>query len=255
VRAECSHQHQWIAEKSQDRPGADRNWHLRARSRKNHAATVYFDSSDSAYTQAECACLKLFSISLLARTPRPTALAIRLPTTVRSAVPLKAKMQEHEPPEILTSRSRPVAAGAGGVVLLVDDEVQIRKLVRTILEANGCVVIDACNGLEGLALCQRYPGRIDLLLSDIVMPELGGRELAEVALKLRPGLRILFMSGYSEEMVEGSGTSSGDGFLHKPFTPSALVQKVRETIAKHERRAAPGFVAGPAPPESEKDRS
>jgi two-component system cell cycle sensor histidine kinase/response regulator CckA len=164
-------------------------------------------------------------------------------------------MQEHEPPEIMTSRSIPVVAGAGDVVLLVDDEDQIRKLVRTILEANGCVVIDACNGLEGLALCRRHAGRIDLLLSDIVMPELGGRELAEVALKLRPGLRILFMSGYSEEVVEGNGTSSGDGILHKPFTPSALVQKVRETMAWHERRGAPGFVAGPTPPDAENDRS
>jgi CheY-like chemotaxis protein len=153
-------------------------------------------------------------------------------------------MLEHKLPDTLISRSITIAAAAGDVVLLVDDEAGIRRLVRTILEAYGYVVIDACNGLEGLALCQTHAGRIDLLLSDIRMPELDGRELAQGALKLRPGLRILLMSGY-DEVVEENGISRGNGFLQKPFTPWALVQKVRATMAWPEDLAAPqSFAAG-----------
>jgi CheY-like chemotaxis protein len=164
-------------------------------------------------------------------------LANQLLIAVRSDSGTKAKMQEHELPEILTSRSIPV--GAGDVVLLADDEAGIRTLVRTILEANGYIVIEARNGLEGLAVCRTYAGRIDLLLSDVVMPELGGRELAQGALKLRPGLRILFMSGYNVDIFDGNEVSSGNGFLQKPFTPSALVQKVRAIMAWPEEPGRP----------------
>jgi CheY-like chemotaxis protein len=153
-------------------------------------------------------------------------------------------MLEHKLPDTLISRSITIAAAAGDVVLLVDDEAGIRRLVRTILEANGYVVIDACNGLEGLALCQTHAGRIDLLLSDIRMPELGGRELVQGALKLRPGLRILFMSGYNE-VVDENAIAKGNGFLQKPFTPSALVQKARATMAWPEELAPlQSFAAG-----------
>ena len=155
-------------------------------------------------------------------------MANQLLIAVRSDSGTKAKMQEHELPEILTSRSIPV--GAGDVVLLADDEAGIRTLVRTILEANGYIVIEARNGLEGLAVCRTYAGRIDLLLSDVVMPELGGRELADGVLRLRPGMRVMFMSGYAEKVPLKDEDSHGSAFLQKPFTPFALVSKVRETL-------------------------
>ena len=116
------------------------------------------------------------------------------------------------------------------VILLVEDEDTVRKLARMILEASGYVVLEARNGREGLALCEAHEGPIDLLLSDVVMPELGGRELAEGALKLRPGMKVMFMSGHTQDVVLKEGVQKGTAFLQKPFTPAGLAQKVRETL-------------------------
>jgi nitrogen-specific signal transduction histidine kinase len=115
-------------------------------------------------------------------------------------------------------------------VLLVEDEDTVRALVRTILEARGYTVAEARNGREGLKLCQTHPGKFDLLLTDVVMPELGGRELAEAALKLRPGLKVVFMSGHTQDVILREGVQQGTAFLHKPFTPMQLAEKVRETL-------------------------
>jgi len=82
-------------------------------------------------------------------------------------------------------------------------------------------------------------GPIDLLVSDVVMPEVGGRELAEGALKLWPGLKVLFMSGYTQDVVLKEGVQKGSAFLQKPFTPAGLAQKVRETLDSAARSTAP----------------
>ena len=115
-------------------------------------------------------------------------------------------------------------------ILLVEDEDTVRELVRTILKARGYSVVDARNGREGLKLCQSHTGVIDLLVTDVVMPELGGRELAEGALKLRPALKVLFMSGHTQDVILKEGVQQGAAFLHKPFTPLQLAQKVRDTL-------------------------
>jgi two-component system cell cycle sensor histidine kinase/response regulator CckA len=129
-------------------------------------------------------------------------------------------------------------ASAGDVILLAEDDDGIRRLVRIVLEGKGYVVLDACNGVEGLALCKTHVGQIDLLLSDVIMPVLGGRELADGALRMRPGLKILFMSGFSEDTVVEDGIARGNGFLQKPFTSQALSQKVRATIDAPQARTA-----------------
>ena len=116
------------------------------------------------------------------------------------------------------------------VILLVEDEDAVRRLAQKVLEASGYVVLEARNGREGLALCESHQGPIDLLISDVVMPELGGRELAEGALKLRPGLKVMFMSGHTQDVVLKEGIRKGTAFLQKPFTPVGLAQKVRETL-------------------------
>jgi two-component system CheB/CheR fusion protein len=116
------------------------------------------------------------------------------------------------------------------VILLVEDEDAVRKLARQILEASGYMLLDARNGREGLALCEAHEGPIDLLVTDVVMPELGGRELAERALKLRPGMKVMFMSGHTQDVVLKEGVQRGTAFLQKPFTPVGLAQKVRETL-------------------------
>ncbi len=116
------------------------------------------------------------------------------------------------------------------VVLLVEDEDTIRRLARVILEKSGYTVLDAANGRQGLALCETHQGPIDLLLTDVMMPEIGGRELADGALKLRPHIKVLFISGHTEDVILKAGIRKGAHFLHKPFTLVALAQKVRETL-------------------------
>jgi two-component system CheB/CheR fusion protein len=123
-----------------------------------------------------------------------------------------------------------VAPAGTESVLLVEDEDTVRALVRTILEGRGYTVAEAHNGREGLKLCQTHPAKFDLLLTDVVMPELGGRELAEAALKLRPGLKVVFMSGHTQDVILKEGVQQGAAFLHKPFTPMQLAEKVRETL-------------------------
>ncbi len=121
------------------------------------------------------------------------------------------------------------------VVLLVEDEDAVRKLARKVLEASGYAVLDARDGRQGLAMCEAHKGPIDLLVTDVVMPELGGRELAEFALKLRPGMKVLFMSGHTQDVVLKEGVQKGAAFLQKPFTPAGLAQRVRETLDSDSR--------------------
>jgi CheY-like chemotaxis protein len=116
------------------------------------------------------------------------------------------------------------------VILLVEDEDMVRVLARRVLVASGYVVHEARNGREGLSFSEAHPGPIDLLLSDVVMPEVGGRELADGVLGLRPGVKVLFMSGHTEDVILKEGVQHGTPFLQKPFTPAALAQKVRETL-------------------------
>jgi CheY-like chemotaxis protein len=116
------------------------------------------------------------------------------------------------------------------VVLLVEDADAVRKLARGILEASGYVVLEARGGREALALCEARQEEIDLLVTDVAMPGLGGRELAEAVLKLRPGMKVLLMSGHAQDVTLKEGVERATAFLQKPFTPIALAQKVREVL-------------------------
>jgi CheY-like chemotaxis protein len=98
------------------------------------------------------------------------------------------------------------------------------------LQSLGYVVLQAQGGREGLSVCEKYPGKIDLLLSDVVMPGLGGRELAERILALRPDVKVLFMSGHTEDVLLKEGVKAGMPFLRKPFAPDDLARKVREVL-------------------------
>jgi chemotaxis methyl-accepting protein methylase/signal transduction histidine kinase/chemotaxis response regulator CheB len=116
------------------------------------------------------------------------------------------------------------------VILVVEDEDAVRKLARTILETSGYLVLEARNGREGLALCQAHQGPIHLLVTDVVMPELGGRELAQGVLRLRPGVKVVFLSGHTQDIVLKEGVKKGTAFLRKPFSPVELTQKVRQAL-------------------------
>ncbi|MCS7316252.1 MAG: PAS domain S-box protein [Bryobacteraceae bacterium] len=128
----------------------------------------------------------------------------------------------------------PAALQAGGeTILLVEDEPGVRKLVRQMLVEEGYQVLEAGNGPETLALVNRYPGRIDLLLTDVVMPQMSGRELAERLRNLRPDLKVMFMTGYTEDSVVRQGISTADVVcLQKPFLPDTLARKVREVLER-----------------------
>lgn len=118
-------------------------------------------------------------------------------------------------------------------ILLVEDEEMVRKLVQAALEDKGYTILEARYAGEALAIASQYPRHIDLLMTDVVMPQMSGRELAERLVLLRPDLKVLFTSGYTDDSVVRHGLLTAEvEFLPKPFSPRALALKVREVLDK-----------------------
>ena len=116
-------------------------------------------------------------------------------------------------------------------VLLVEDEDSVRSVARHVLWSSGYTVLEAADGQKALQLVEGHKGPIDLLLSDVVMPHVAGRQLVEHLKVLRPGIKVLFMSGYTDDAVVRHGVLEANyAFLQKPFTPSVLAQKVRAVL-------------------------
>jgi two-component system cell cycle sensor histidine kinase/response regulator CckA len=138
------------------------------------------------------------------------------------------------------SRSEPAASGvaAGGeTILVVEDEPVVRRLARMALEEVGYAVIEASDGVEALAALQRTDHSIQFVLSDVVMPGMGGQELARILRSDRPELPLLFMSGYQGEDVTDRGLlEPGAAFIQKPFAPQELTRRVRSLL--DERRVS-----------------
>jgi len=123
-------------------------------------------------------------------------------------------------------------------VLLAEDEHLVRSLARKVLEQAGYTLLVAAGGPEALQVAALYDGPIHLLLTDVVMPEMSGRELMHRLTLVRPGLRVLYMTGYSDEAVARHGLlDPGTGFMQKPFTPESLARKVREVLDGGHARA------------------
>jgi CheY-like chemotaxis protein len=116
-------------------------------------------------------------------------------------------------------------------ILLAEDDEALRTLARRVLSGQGYTVLEARNGREALDLCTSHSGPIDLILSDIIMPELGGRALAEGIAVSRPRTRVLLMSGYTDDdVLRRALIDQRTAFLQKPFTPMTLSKRVREVL-------------------------
>jgi two-component system cell cycle sensor histidine kinase/response regulator CckA len=116
-------------------------------------------------------------------------------------------------------------------VLLIEDEDAVRTLARHVLSTCGYMVLEAADGREAVRVAGQHPGRIDLVVSDVVMPHLGGRQLVERLAAVKPGMKVLFVSGYTDNALVRHGVLEAEyAFLQKPFTLTALAQKVREVL-------------------------
>jgi two-component system cell cycle sensor histidine kinase/response regulator CckA len=123
------------------------------------------------------------------------------------------------------------AVGGSETVLLVEDEESVRELVRDTLASKGYHVLEAENGQSGLAVAAAHDGIIELVITDVVMPGMSGRELADQLVAIRPEVKVLYLSGYTEDTIVSEGTiESGKAFLQKPFTLQGLSRKVREVL-------------------------
>jgi CheY-like chemotaxis protein len=133
-------------------------------------------------------------------------------------------------------------------ILLVEDAEPLRKLAKSFLETAGFRVLSAGSGEEALEVAARFGGIFDLLLTDVVMPGMNGRVLAEQLLPRQPGMKVLYVSGYTDSFIAGHGVlETGTHLLHKPFTDEVLIRKVRQVL-DHGKQPPPadGFVAEPS---------
>jgi PAS domain S-box-containing protein len=138
---------------------------------------------------------------------------------------LAARPEPLERPQRIT-----VAAEGTETILVAEDADLVRQLTREMLEVRGYRVLEASNGAEALDICKTHEGPIDLILSDVVMPGLTGRELADKAVRLRPEVRVLLMSGYTDEISKAGFLHPGLQFIEKPFTSNSLALKIREVL-------------------------
>jgi CheY-like chemotaxis protein len=121
---------------------------------------------------------------------------------------------------------------ASETILLVEDQTEVRNLVRRVLEARGYHVLVAANGHDALRLTVQHAGTIDLLVTDVVMPGMSGREVALLLAAAHPKMKVLYLSGYTDESIAPLGLlDPGAAFLQKPFTAEALAQKIRDVLA------------------------
>jgi len=185
---------------------------------------------------------------------RPASVTMPVTPPPPAVVPLRAVTPVQPPP----LRPAPVAAAATldpaivsetppartETILLVEDALRVRAVVREILEMNGYHVLEARHGAEAIEISERHRGPIHLMVTDVVMPHMSGGELAQRLQPVRPDMRVLYMSGYTDDAIVRHGVlGAGMAFLSKPFTPDALALKVREVLD-----SATPSVASPAAP-------
>ncbi len=152
-------------------------------------------------------------------------------TTFKVYLPRVEEAPEARPAE----RPRPVAARGSETVLLVEDEAPLRTLIHQTLERHGYRLLEAQDATDALRIAEQHREPIDLLLSDVVMPQMGGRALAELVTPLHPETRVLYISGYTDDAIVHHGVlDPGVAFLQKPFSAADLTRKIREVLETHD---------------------
>jgi two-component system, cell cycle sensor histidine kinase and response regulator CckA len=140
---------------------------------------------------------------------------------------------------VAESPAGPARDGSGGgdpkkqaweTVLLVEDEDAVRALAREVLRRQGYIVLEARHGVDALRLAERHPDEIQLMITDVIMPHMSGRELAERLCAARPTMKVLFMSGYTDHALMNRALTPGSSLLQKPFTPETFARKVRQVL-------------------------
>lgn len=132
---------------------------------------------------------------------------------------------------VADDKPRPLHVRGSETILVVEDEDMVRELAARILRLQGYTVLEAANGRLALETCKRYSGTIHLVLTDVVMPEMSGRLLAEELHAFDPRIKVAFMSGYTDDAVIRHGIlDSASNFLQKPLTPTPLITKIREIL-------------------------
>ena len=125
----------------------------------------------------------------------------------------------------------PITTSGTETILVVEDDEAVRGLIRKVLQRAGYTVLDTGHPEEGIKICQEYPGDIHVLLTDVIMPKMGGRELADKIQTLHPSINIVYMSGYTDNAIVHHGVlESGTAFIEKPISPEDLLTKIRSFI-------------------------
>ncbi len=152
-------------------------------------------------------------------------------TTLKIYMP---RVEGVSPKKNITEKHHTASHG-NETILLIEDDVAVRGIVSDILEDSGYTLLEASCGSEALEICREHKDKIDLLLSDVVMPGMNGRELADQIEAMIPGIAVLFMSGYTDNAIQHHGILEQDtAFIEKPFTKFSLVRKIRDVLGQIE---------------------
>jgi PAS domain S-box-containing protein len=152
-----------------------------------------------------------------------------------------------EPASPPNARETAMPSRGWETILLVEDEASLRMITRQILEEHGYRVLEAAGGDQAVEIGHRHPDPIHLLVTDVVMPGMNGRQVADLLVAERPSLRVLYMSGYTDDVIANRGVlKTGTLFLSKPFTVHALLRRVREALGPNPGEPAAAASRGPA---------
>lgn len=141
--------------------------------------------------------------------------------------------QVEEPLDGLEEKVTEESPRGNETILVVEDEEEVRGLTVRILKEHGYKVLEAAQGLDAFVICDEYEGPIHLLLTDVVMPKMSGRDLGGHIAEIRPGIKLLYMSGYTDDTIAHHGILEKDmNYIQKPFSVENLARKVREVLDK-----------------------